>query len=302
MKKTVLKIIIYLAGCLIVPFIITMIMTGVSEENRAEPAAKTVILNYDNATEITDVTDYVIRTVAAYYQADDGTEFLKALAVIVRTYVQYAKGDGAMTDTACIALTTLSEADMKAVWGEDYENNLQAVKLAVNETEGEIMTLNQSPILPYFHLLSSGTTRKGNIEYLECVDCSQDMDSEDYLSTVSFDKEELVKKLSSKYSDVQLEENPTDSIQIAGRDDAGYVTEIMVGNITMTGDELADILSLKSSNFIISADGSKTLFTVKGIGSGYGMSLNTGRLQAQKGYSYQEILSFFYKNIQLTSE
>ena len=41
------------------------------------------------------------------------------------------------------------------------------------------------------------------------------------------------------------------------------------------------------------------IFTVKGIGCGYGMSLNTARHKANSGAGYEEILYYFYKNIEL---
>ena len=69
MKKTFLYTIIYIAACLAVPYIITMLMSGTRDKAEEEESAKQVILNYDKATEITDVTDYVTRTVAAYYKS-----------------------------------------------------------------------------------------------------------------------------------------------------------------------------------------------------------------------------------------
>ena len=76
----------------------------------------------------------------------------------------------------------------------------------------------------------------------------------------------------------------------------------MVGNLTLSGDELAEVLSLPSGNFIISSGGDNVIFTVKGIGAGYGMSLYSARKKAASGAGYEEILYYYYKNIQITGE
>ena len=66
--------------------------------------------------------------------------------------------------------------------------------------------------------------------------------------------------------------------------------------------QLIDRSDLNSGNFMISTEGENITFTVKGIGAGYGMSLYTARQKAAAGAGYEEILYYFYKNIELTSE
>ncbi len=302
MRKTVLKIIIYITSCLIVPFIITMFMTGVCEDTQGSQTAKTVITQNDRVTRITDMTEYVMGAVAAYYKAGDSTEFLKAFAVVARTYGEYVKGDGAMVNSADLALTSFTAKEMKAAWGEDYDTYYQAVKQAVDETEGQTMTCDGELIMPYFHQISAGMTRKASEKYLAAVDCSGDMENEDYISIVEYSESDVSEKLGRKWEDISLEGGVAEAFQIIERDDAGYVSELMVGNITMSGDELASCLGLPSSSFSVSSTAGNVVFTVKGNGSGYGMSLCNARSQAASGAGYQEILNYYYKNIQITGE
>lgn len=299
MKKTFIYIIIYIAVCLAVPYVITMLMTGVSGREREEETAKTVILDYDKATEITDVTDYVTRTVAGYYEPGDSAEFLKAFAVVVRTYVEYAKDDGATVNSADLALMTLSEKDMRSLWGDDYDKNYDAVRLAVTETADECITCGGQLIMPYFHSVNGGRTRDGSESYLVSVECPEDLKAADYINIIEFDDAKLIKTLRAWNSDIILDGNVAASIQIVDRDSAGYVRELMVGNIMADGSEFARILGLSSSNFSVSASGSRTVFTVKGKGSGYGLSLAGARARAEAGADYGDILRYYYKNIVL---
>ncbi len=302
MRKTVLKIIIYIASCLTVPFVITMFMTGVCEETDGVKTAKTVILQNDRSTRITDVTEFVTGAVAAYYKAGDSTEFLKAFAVVARTYGEYMKGDGAMVNSADLALTTLSTEEMKASWGENYDTYYQQVEQAVQETDGQVMTCDGEIIMPYFHLISAGMTRKAAETYLASVECSSDMENEYYISIVEYSESDVSKNLKKSYDDISFSGSVAEAFQIIERDDAGYVTELMVGNVTVSGDELASCLNLPSASFSVSSTAGNVVFTVKGSGSGYGMSLNNARNQAAEGADYQEILNYYYKNIQIISE
>ncbi len=301
MKKTVLKIIAYIAVCLLIPYFITMLMTGNCEDDKALEKVKNVVINYDNTTQLTDMTDYVIRTAAAYYKAEDSAEYLKALAVIVRTYAEYVRNGGAIVNSADIALNTLSQKEMKKLWGDDYEKNYAALSLAINDTEGQVMKCNDNLIIPYFHMVSAGRTRTGDVEYLQGVDCSEDVLCEEYISTAGFSLPEIEGILEKNYPDITIA-SINEAFQIIDREDSGYVSEVMAGNVTMTGDELAALLGLASSDFVISYDGEKAYFTVKGIGSGYGMSIYNARLKAEGGSTYEEILYFYYKNIQIVNE
>ena len=60
MRKTILKSVIYIAACLIVPFVITMCMTGNNGSGSGKDAVKTVVKQNDLFIRDMDMTDYVI--------------------------------------------------------------------------------------------------------------------------------------------------------------------------------------------------------------------------------------------------
>ena len=302
MRKTVFIFILYFAVCLMIPYLITVLMGGSCRGNRAKEAANTVGSLQDSESEITDVTDYIIRTVAAYYEAGDSAEFLKALSVVVRTYLKNTEGGGTGVTPAALVPRQLTYREMKDKWGDYYPAYYEAVLEAVNATEGITMSVQSGQMLPYFCILSAGYTRGIENSCLSMVNCSEDMQSPDYLSIVSFSQKDLSSKIKSCYPDVKYEGHISEAIQVVSRDEAGYITTIMIGNITLSGDELASCLGLNSGNFMITSGNDNIIFTVKGIGNGYGMSLYSARQKAAAGAGFEEILYYYYKNILLISE
>lgn len=302
MRKTVLFFISYFAICLMIPYLVTILMGGNCNGHKSGEIANAVVSTKDIESEITDVTDYTIRTVAAYYKAGDSAEFLKALAIVVRTYSNITKGDGTGNASAAMLPVTYTYNKMQEEWGEYYPAYYEAITEAVKATDGITMSMQEGELLPYFCEISAGYTRSVENSCLVMTNCSKDLESKDYNTVVSYKQGEVEARIKKKYSDFRYEDKISNAFQIISRDEAGYVTSIMVGNLTLSGDEFAKLLDLNSGNFMISTEGENITFTVKGIGAGYGMSLYTARQKAAAGAGYEEILYYFYKNIELTSE
>jgi stage II sporulation protein D len=227
---------------------------------------------------------------------------LKALAIVARTYESTMKGDGTGKAPAAFVPNELTYGEMLSEWGDYYPAYYEAVSEAVLATDGITMNVQEGRMLPYFCVLSAGYTRAMADSCLIMTGCEQDLQSSDYLSIVTYSKSDVSGKIKSKYSDIKFKGEISESIQVISRDEAGYVSEIMVGNLTLSGDEFANLMELKSSNFMITSGEDNMIFTVKGIGCGYGMSLYTARQKANAGAGYEEILYYFYKNIELKSE
>ena len=65
----------------------------------------------------------------------------------------------------------------------------------------------------------------------------------------------------------------------------------------MSGVEVRKLLNLRSTDFEIKINGDDVNITTKGYGHGVGMSQNGANLLAKDGYSYKEILKYYYKDI-----
>ena len=301
MRKTILKSVIYIAACLIVPFVITMCMTGNNGSGSGKDAVKTVVKQNDLYIRDMDMTDYVIGTVAAYYKAEDSPEFLKAFAVVIRTYGEYVKSNGAAADSAGPALKFMSTGDMQTAWGSDYGTYYNTIKKAVDDTKNEVMQYDNKLFIPYFHIISTGYTRASDIGYLSSVDCIEDRNDDNYISVVKYTDSEALDRLENTWPDIRMDAEDAGVFQIIERDDSGYVTEIMAGRITTDGETFASCMGLKSSSFTVNISSGNVIFTVKGDGAGYGMSLCNARTKASAGAVYKEILNYYYKNITITN-
>ena len=124
------------------------------------------------------------------------------------------------------------------------------------------------------------------------------------MSEVSFSPLEFVQRIKNLSDAPALDPDRISSeIQIVKRDDAGYVLQIKIGPRTYTGDDVQYALNLPSTCFTINTRTSGTItVTVKGRGHGYGLSQNGAQAMAEEGWSYSDILNYYYKNISLATE
>ena len=77
------------------------------------------------------------------------------------------------------------------------------------------------------------------------------------------------------------------------------LTEIMAGRITTDGETFASCMGLKSSSFTVNISSGNVIFTVKGDGAGYGMSMQRQN-QSIRRCSVQRNSEYYYKNITIT--
>ena len=66
------------------------------------------------------------------------------------------------------------------------------------------------------------------------------------------------------------------------------------------GIETRSFLGLKSTNFSVSKQDGKIIFTVQGNGHGVGLSQTGADSLAKQGYNYQDILKHYYTGIEIT--
>ena len=67
----------------------------------------------------------------------------------------------------------------------------------------------------------------------------------------------------------------------------------------MSGVEIRNIFGLRSANFKIDIQENNIKFAVIGYGHGVGMSQYGAQAMALKGYNYQEIIKYYYQNVEI---
>ncbi len=301
----------FLISCLwavfLIPLLVTLLLSGIGlEEEKLGLALKdtlindhTVTVSYNMGTQTLDVEEYIIGMLAPAYDYCSNEEFLKAMAVLCRTYMEYCR----LNNTE-VEYKFYTDEELQSMWGAQWEQKKNIIKIAVSATAGECIFSGEELIYPYAHLMTSGYTRnmETELDYLCEVVGSGDSLAEGYISTVLFSNQEFVARLKAAYEKLSIDNNaPCSEIQVISKSKGGYILNIQIGNLMVKGDDIAEILGLKSSAFYIEESDGGVIFTVKGDGLGYGVSVYGAKEMSNSGSGYKEILSFYYKNIQIKS-
>ncbi|MDO5558774.1 MAG: stage II sporulation protein D [Oscillospiraceae bacterium] len=277
---------------------------------------------YDiDSKQVLDVSarDYVIGAVCAEMPASFETEALKAQAVAVHTYALRQallhrqnpddEIDGADFSNDCSKYQAFFTNDkIKEYYGDSYDEYYNKVAAAVDAVSGLILTCNNEPIIAAFHSMSSGTTESASnvwgsdISYLVPVDSPGDKLAPTYSEEYTFTPEELKARLISKYPDIQLGDDYSKWFAVTSRSDSGTVLEFTAGSITMSGNDLRSLFSLRSADFDVNYSEEKGFNIItKGFGHGVGMSQYGANTMAGEGKTYEEILSHYYTGAVISS-
>lgn len=247
--------------------------------------------------------DYIVGVVAAEMPASFNEEALKAQAIASRTYAVYkmqnnAKEYDIVTDVSNQGYITKDE--MKKKWGSEFEKYYQKILNAVNDTAGVIMRYNNQIIEAYYFAMSNGYTEDVELvfsedrEYLQSVkSIYEDESLKNFIVEKIYSKNEICNKLeimcnSLVFTDIK-------------RSDTGRVISIKVNNDNIKGTTFRSKLGLRSTDFTIKEENNNILITTRGYGHGVGMSQYGANGMANAGYNYEEILKYYYKNIEISS-
>ena len=264
--------------------------------------------------------EYLKGVVPSEMPSSYSLEALKAQAVCARTYAWKQIQEGRLTEY---------DADVDdSVSYQVYQNVApqESTTKAVRETEGMILAQNGQPVEAYYFSTSAGVTSTDEIwgvteaaSYLKSVPCE-------------FDAEEPWSAWTVQIPWMNLEEKAASLLNLAGKmkavsvqkkSQSGAVTELTVttegGTGTIDGEySIREFLSPKGCK-ITEKDGSVTEggkllpsayfeiqsqdadgITLKGggYGHGVGMSQTAANEMAKEGYSYEEILEYFFREIE----
>jgi len=252
---------------------------------------------------IVNIEEYLASVVPSEMPSSWNIEALKAQAIAARTYTYYH-------------LT--KKQDNKSIYDLDATTNFQVYKgiisekdsstKAVRDTSGIIMTYNYMPILAYFHSTSGGKTsddkyvwQGDDLPYLSSVQCTYSKDSPHYEWTTEISLAEIEKGLMKKYQRI----GKIKKISFKKYDDR--VVEVNIvhsnGSLTLYGNQfrlLLDPSKLKSTFFTAKQNKSSFHIYGKGWGHGVGMCQWGAKGRGEKGFNYEQILSYYYKDIKLT--
>ncbi len=270
------------------------------------------ILSGDTVTELEE-REFLIRTLAYEMTPAYHEEALKAQAVAAYTYharrrtMAREKPDKALGGADFAAVDARFPADYSAEalrekWGDKFTENYEKITAAVDAVIGKTITHNGALIDACYFAISSGSTEDAatlwgsDISYLRAVPSPGDRLAPDYQTTVTLSPDELRQKLAA-VDGVTLGDDPAAWFGDATVSASSTVTAIPVGGKTLKGSELRTALGLRSACFTHEYRDGKFVFTVRGYGHGVGMSQYGADYLARQGYSFEEILQYYYTGV-----
>lgn len=238
------------------------------------------------------IEEYLIGVVACEMPASFHEEALKAQAVSARTYLynELSKDLNKQLTDDDQCFNTVDE--MKNKWKDEYEKYYEKISNAVKNTKDLVMKKDGNLFKSYYFSTSNGYTESSlsvfNEQLLDSVASEWDKSANNYEVNTTFNKSSLEKILGS-----------FSKIEIISRNNTNHVLEVKVDDKTYTGIEFRKLLNLRSTDFTIKQDNDNYIITTKGYGHGVGMSQYGANYLANNNYNYQEILEYYYQNIEI---
>ena len=281
------------------------------------PAYISVYRMDSGKTESIPFEEYVMGVVAGEMPATFEIEALKAQAVAARTYSlskMIRSGSGGnpdhpsapvCDDTHCQVYRSPEELrEIKSA--EWMTTGWPKIQEAVESTSGQLMyyqgTLVEQPL---FHSSSGGKTENSEdvfvsaLPYLRSVDSPYEASAPHQNEQIEIPLSEFKMKVSQANPGKSLGTVDSNSVRILERSAGGRVAAIQIGDLTLKGRELRDLVGLRSANFTVSVIGGTVLFTTEGYGHGVGMSQWGANGMAQAGYDYRDILTHYYTGVEV---
>ena len=313
MKRIIKKVTGITIFTLLFPFLFTLIFTGKTDAGiyTIEKSGKYIIVSGNGYEQELDVEEFIPCVLMSEMSIDASKEALKAQTVIIRTYIyKYMENKNEVTAEET-GLDYIKYSELKKLWGKEFYVNYNKLNGVTGETSLEVITHNGELIQPFFHYISAGKTRDGaevfsdeKYAYLQSVDSKADSLTEGYLDVKYYKSEDFFEKLGIGNETESMPEDGkiTDLIEITEKCSAGYVLKLVVCEEEYTGDEFQDIFDLNSSCFYFEDAGKGVNIVTKGQGHGFGISIEGAVNMAEEGSTYDEILKYYFADIEIKKE
>lgn len=248
------------------------------------------------------IEQYVIGVLAGEMPVSFEMEALKAQAVASRSYVMFQmmknkKKDYDVVDTVSNQVY-LDVDDQKEKWKEQYVDNSNRIKEAVLSTNSEYLVYDNQIVEALFFSTSTGMTENSedvfssNVPYLRSVVSSWDEISPAFKDSKTFSKKEFYKLLGLNYQEHL-------NFEVKEVTSTGRIIRASINEKEFTGKEIASKLQLRSTFFDIIEYDDAIIVNTRGYGHGVGMSQYGAQGMANDGYTYDEILKYYYSGVDI---
>lgn len=275
-----------------------------------------LIQNYKTGEVLTlTPTEYIKGVVAAEMPITFHDEALKAQAVTAHSYALRQIENSINTNNQLNGAylsndpskfqACFFEDERKEYWGDNFDEYENKLDNLVKEVITKIAVFDNQPIIGAFHSMSNGQTETAQevwgqaVSYLVSTTSIGDQYSPNYETQSNLTSDEVRTLLLKTYPNIMLDNDITTWFSNINTNESGRVSNILVGNIEMTGHELRTILKLRSASFDISITDNEFIFTQTGYGHGVGLSQYGADYMARQGFTYDAILKHYYSGVNI---
>lgn len=257
------------------------------------------------------VEDYVIGVVAAEMPALYEEEALKAQAAasmnLARLALQQGTSDrlggGHISSSAAQDQAYLTLEQMQNKWGDEFDTYYRRIAAAVQAVAGYEIVYENVLCRTCFHAVSPGKTENSEnvwvtpTPYLTAVDSSFDSTADNFTVSVQIYADDFAQGL-AQYG-FQPEQNARHWLGKSTYSPSGTLMELEVGNITVSGQQLRNAFGLRSAAITVFYEDGEFIMRTNGYGHGVGMSQYGAQQLALQGYSWQEIIRYYYTDAEI---
>jgi stage II sporulation protein D len=242
--------------------------------------------------------DYVKGVVPSEMSAAWHPEALKVQAIATRTYALYKMRQNARKDFDVVS----SIKDQVYLYRGRAAAGAPAAR-AVDDTRDQVLAYRDEPILAVFSSTAAGQTEDAwnvwavDMPYLKGVECPFDLNSPWYQWRTDVGLPMLEQRLRDEGFPVGVIAN----LAPATYTKAGRVIKVRIlhsgGELYVKGDDLRRVLGytvLPSTQFDFNVDGLQVQFAGRGNGHGVGLCQWGAKELAERGYSTETILRYYY--------
>lgn len=296
------RLFIYTLIIVFIPFIIVMVFDIDKKEEIALNYVSNTIIRVKRESsgdiEYLPLEEYIVGVLAGEMPIYFEKEAFKAQAVAARSYalkrIEYNKENEYDVVDSVINQVYLDNNYLKVAWKDEYVTNINKLREVVNETENEILEYDGEVIDALFFSTSNGYTENASLvfnmdlPYLKSVKSSWDE------KTSSAFRSSLSLSLSDFYDKLGLDYNEKLDVKIINRSSTNRVINLSINGKEFASRDLYNKLGLRSTDFSIRQDGNNVIIDMVGYGHGVGMSQYGAEGMAEEGYSYSDILKYYY--------
>ncbi|MDR0889765.1 MAG: stage II sporulation protein D [Oscillospiraceae bacterium] len=268
----------------------------------------TIPVKLESGVEELSLREYLVGVVLAEMPASFSAEALKAQAVASRTFTLRKIDAEKHEDAGVCGNSSCCQGYISPtayVQGAGSQENVEAVRMAVEATDGLVVTYNNALIDATYFSCSGGRTEAavavwgGDIPYLQAVDSPGEEDALRYTETLEIDAREFAATLLASYPEMDLGASPADWFGATSYTAGGGIDCISIGGVEVSGTALRSLFSLRSTNLILTPEQDSIIIKSFGFGHRVGMSQYGADAMARSGKDFEEILTHYYQGTKI---